>query len=45
MLFRSEAQGLSGGKAMGAVVKAVRARAGAGTEGGRIAAAVKSTLG
>jgi uncharacterized protein YqeY len=39
------AQGLSGGKAMGAVVKAVRARAGAGTEGGRIAAAVKATLG
>jgi uncharacterized protein YqeY len=41
----AEAQGLSGGKAMGAVVKAVRARAGAGTEGGRIAAAVKATLG
>ena len=40
----AEAAGLSGGKAMGSVVKAVRARAGAGTDGGRIAAAVKSAL-
>jgi uncharacterized protein YqeY len=42
---RAGADGLTGGKAMGAVVKAVRARAGAGTEGGRIAAAVKAALG
>lgn len=42
---RAAEGGLAGGKAMGAVVKAVRARAGAGTEGGRIAAAVKSALG
>lgn len=42
---RAADDGLSGGKAMGAVVKAVRARAGAGTEGGRIAAAVKAALG
>ncbi len=40
----AEAAGLSGGKAMGSVVKAVRERAGAGTDGGRIAAAVKSAL-
>jgi uncharacterized protein YqeY len=42
---RAAEGGLAGGKAMGAVVKAVRARAGAGTEGSRIAAAVKSALG
>lgn len=42
---RAAAEGLDGGRAMGAVVKAVRARAGAGTEGGRIAAAVKAVLG
>jgi uncharacterized protein YqeY len=42
---KAGAEGLSGGKAMGAVVKAVRVRAGAGTEGGRIAAAVKAALG
>ncbi|MFM7059674.1 MAG: GatB/YqeY domain-containing protein [Actinomycetes bacterium] len=42
---RAADEGLAGGKAMGAVVKAVRARAGAGTEGGRIAAAVKAALG
>lgn len=41
----AEAAGLTGGKAMGAVVKAVRARAGAGTDGGRIASAVKAALG
>ena len=41
----AEAEGLTGGKAMGAVVKAVRARAGAGTDGGRVASAVKSALG
>ena len=40
----AQAEGLSGGKAMGSVVKAVRERAGAGTDGGRIAAAVKSAL-
>ena len=40
----AQAAGLSGGKAMGSVVKAVRDRAGAGTDGGRIAAAVKSAL-
>ena len=42
---RAAGEGLEGGRAMGAVVKAVRARAGAGTEGGRIAAAVKAALG
>lgn len=42
---KAAGEGLTGGKAMGAVVKAVRARAGAGTEGGRIAAAVKAALG
>ncbi|MFM7617943.1 MAG: GatB/YqeY domain-containing protein [Actinomycetes bacterium] len=41
---RAAGEGLDGGRAMGAVVKAVRARAGAGTEGGRIAAAVKAAL-
>lgn len=41
----AEASGLTGGKAMGAVVKAVRVRAGAGTDGGRIASAVKAALG
>lgn len=37
-------QGLSGPKAMGAVVKAVRERAGAGADGSRVAAAVKARL-
>lgn len=39
------ASGLEGGKAMGQVVKAVRARAGAGADGAKIAALVKSALG
>ena len=40
-----EATGATGGKAMGAVVKAVRARAGDGADGARIAALVKVALG
>ncbi len=39
------ASGVTGGKAMGAVVKAVRARAGASADGAKIAALVKSALG
>lgn len=39
------ASGLEGGKAMGAVIKAVRAEAGAGADGARIAALVKERLG
>lgn len=39
------AAGQSGGKAMGAVVKAVRERVGSGADGGKIAALVKSALG
>ena len=42
---RAAAEGHSGGKAMGLVVKAVRARAGAGVDGGRVAVLVKSALG
>jgi hypothetical protein len=42
---KAAAEGHSGGKAMGLVVKAVRARAGAGVDGGRVAALVKSALG
>jgi uncharacterized protein len=38
------AAGAAGGAAMGAVIKAVRARAGAGADGARIAALVKSKL-
>ena len=38
------AGGAEGGKAMGAVIKAVRERAGASADGGRIAALVKSKL-
>jgi uncharacterized protein len=37
--------GTSGGKAMGVVVKAVRARVGDGADGSRVAAAVKAALG
>ena len=37
--------GASGGKAMGAVIKAVRERAGQHADGSRIAAAVKAALG
>ncbi|MHB1129861.1 MAG: GatB/YqeY domain-containing protein, partial [Ilumatobacteraceae bacterium] len=39
------ASGVSGGKAMGAVVKAVRARAGASADGAKIATLVKAALG
>lgn len=39
------AAGQTGGKAMGAVVKAVRERVGSGADGGKIAALVKSALG
>lgn len=38
------ANGADGGKAMGQVIKAVRERAGAAADGGRIAALVKSKL-
>jgi hypothetical protein len=38
------ASGAEGGKAMGMVIKAVRERAGAAADGGRIAALVKSKL-
>ena len=38
------ANGAEGGKAMGIVIKAVRERAGATADGGRIAAVVKSKL-
>jgi uncharacterized protein YqeY len=38
------AAGNTGPKAMGVVVKAVRARAGAGVDGGKVAAMVKSAL-
>lgn len=41
----AKAAGAEGGKAMGAVVKAVRERAGSGADGSRIAAAVKAALG
>ena len=41
---RAAADGQSGPKAMGAVIKAVRARAGATADGGAIAAAVKAAL-
>ena len=39
------ATGATGGKAMGQVVKAVRARVGDGADGARVAAAVKAALG
>ena len=38
------ASGVTGGKAMGAVVKAVRARAGASVDGARVAVLVKAAL-
>jgi uncharacterized protein YqeY len=41
---RAAEAGHTGGKAMGAVIKAVRDRAGANADGARIAAAVKSAL-
>ena len=43
-ITRAEANGAQGGKAMGMVIKAVRERAGATADGGRIAALVKSKL-
>lgn len=42
---KAKAAGAEGGKAMGAVVKAVRERAGSSADGARIAAAVKAALG
>lgn len=42
---KAAASGATGGKAMGMVVKAVRDRVGAGADGGKIAALVKSALG
>ena len=42
---KAAAAGATGGKAMGAVVKAVRERVGASADGGKIAALVKSALG
>ena len=41
----ARAGGATGGKAMGQVIKAVRARAGSEASGGRVAAAVKTALG
>ena len=42
---RAEQEGLTGGRAMGSVIKAVRARVGQQAGGGRIAEAVKAALG
>ena len=41
----ARAEGATGGKAMGQVIKAVRARVGADASGGRVAAAVKAAVG
>lgn len=41
---KAKAAGAEGGKAMGAVVKAVRERAGSSADGSRIAAAVKAAI-
>jgi uncharacterized protein YqeY len=41
---RAAAAGLAGGKALGAVIKAVRERLGASVDGGRVAAAAKAAL-
>ena len=41
----AQAAGLSGGKAMGVVIKAVRTRVGNAADGGRVSAAVKGALG
>ncbi|MEY2969476.1 MAG: hypothetical protein RIQ64_2103 [Actinomycetota bacterium] len=41
---KAKASGAEGGKAMGAVVKAVRERAGSSADGSRIAAAVKAAI-
>lgn len=43
-IARAAASGVEGGRAMGAVIKAVRERAGATADGSRIAALVKSKL-
>ncbi len=43
-LRRAAGSGVSGPRAMGPVIKAVRARVGAQAEGGRIAAAVRAAL-
>ncbi|NBU60442.1 MAG: GatB/YqeY domain-containing protein, partial [Actinobacteria bacterium] len=43
-IAESANQGLTGPKAMGAVVKAVRAKAGAGADGAKIANLVKAKL-
>ena len=43
-IANAAAAGAEGGKAMGMVIKAVRERAGASADGGRIAAMVKSKL-
>lgn len=43
-IANAAANGAEGGKAMGQVIKAVRERAGASADGGRIAALVKSKL-
>ena len=42
---KAVASGATGGKAIGAVVKAVRERVGSGADGGKIAALVKAALG
>ena len=42
---KAAAAGATGGKAMGAVVKAVRERVGSGADGQKIAGLVKSALG
>jgi uncharacterized protein len=42
---RADAEGVTGGRAMGQVIKAVRARVGTDAAGGRVAAAVKAALG
>ncbi len=42
---RADAEGMTGGRAMGQVIKAVRARVGTDAAGGRVAAAVKAALG
>ena len=44
-IAKAAAVGQTGGKAMGAVVKAVRDRVGSGADGGKIAALVKGALG
>lgn len=43
-IARAAADGASGARAMGAVIKAVRERVGTGADGARIAAAVKASL-